>query len=86
MGEKRDKKKIEITPEDQKTLEAIGAKVKKLRQQVESNYEVFAFKNDINRVSQYRLENGKGNFTMNTLLKVLRGLNTTPEEFFKDIK
>ncbi|MEP1095912.1 MAG: helix-turn-helix transcriptional regulator [Cyclobacteriaceae bacterium] len=86
MAEKREKKTSEISPLDQKTLEAIGEKVKELRKKKESNHEVFAFKNDINRVSLYRIEKGKGNFTMNTLLKVLRGLDTTPEEFFKGIK
>ncbi len=86
MPEKREKKTTEVSELDQKTLEAIGEKVKELRKTKESNHEVFAYKNDINRVSLYRIENGKGNFTMNTLLKVLRGLEVTPEDFFKGIK
>ena len=86
MGEKRDKKTIEISDLEKKTMKIIGNKVKDLRRGIESNYEIFAFKNSINRTSLYRLENGEDNFTMNTLLKVLRALKITPEEFFKGIK
>ena len=86
MVKKRDKKPIEIDPVDAEKIKEIGAKLKQLRKQKESNYEVFAFNNNINRVSLYRVENGKGNFTLNTLLKVLRALEITPEDFFKGIK
>lgn len=86
MGDKRDKKQITISETDQRTMKLIGDRVKELRREKSSNHETFAYENDINRISLYRLENGKGNFTINTLLKVLRGLDVSPEEFFKGIK
>ena len=47
--------------------------------------EVFAIKNGINRISQYRIEKGE-NFMMNNFIKVVDGLGITFEEFFKRLK
>ena len=79
------KGKIEISQQQQDQLKRIGNKVRELREKTGQSYEVFAIKNDINRISQYRIEKGE-NFQMNTLLKIIQGLEMTPEEFFKDFE
>ena len=76
---------IIISPIHQEQLKNIGDHVKKLREAKGVSYEVFAIKNEINRISQYRLERGK-NFQMSTLLKVINGLELTMEEFFSGLK
>ena len=55
-----------------------------LRKEVEPNYEVFAFKNGINRMSYFNVEKGN-NIQLSTLLKILDGLDITLEEFFKGL-
>lgn len=84
MPEKKIYNKIEMSLEHQEMLKSIGDKVKELRSKTGDSYEVFAFKNNINRISQYRLEKGE-NFNMSTLLKVLKGLDIKMNEFFIQI-
>jgi len=64
-------------------LSRIGLKVRELRKRQEKNYEDFARKHRINKVTLQRLETGK-NFTMKSLIDVLRIMGISMDEFFKD--
>jgi len=66
-------------------LKEIGAKVRTSRKSAFKNYESFAKAYEFNKVTISRLENGE-NFTMTSLVQVLRVLNISLEDFFKGIK
>ena len=66
-------------------LKKIGGLVREHRKAIEKNYEVFAKKHDINKVTLARIEGGQ-NFTMSSLLTVLAILDISPRDFFNDIK
>ena len=84
MAKKQEKLSV-IPPEHRETLAAIGKRIKELRiEKTGESYEVFAIKNGINRISQYRIENGR-NFQMDTFLKILDGLGVSLNQFFKGI-
>jgi transcriptional regulator with XRE-family HTH domain len=70
-------------PVDQQ-LKAIGEKVRELRKQKNPNYEAWAYLNGINKVSLLRIERGE-NVTMKMLLEILKKLDVSLPEFFKDI-
>ena len=83
---KKTRSKVEISKSHKDQLIEIGAHVKDLRiKNTGESYEVFARKNGINKISQWRLENGE-NFLMNNLLKVVDGLGISMEEFFSGVK
>ena len=71
--------------EIQTKLKEIGAKLRELRKANTTNYEHFANNNGLNKVTLSRLENGE-NFTMSSLIAVLRVLDISIEEFFSGIK
>ena len=66
-------------------LKEIGAKVRTLRKSAFKNYEDFAKTYQFNKVTISRLENGE-NFTMTSLVQVLRVLDISLEDFFNGIK
>lgn len=71
---------------EQEILIKIGNKLKDLRLKKGYNsYENFAFDNDIPRVHYWRIEAGKTNITIRTLLKVLAIHNITIQDFFTDL-
>lgn len=65
----------------------IGEKVRLLRKSNPEyiNYEVFAFKNNINKVTLSKIEKGE-NHNIASLIKIIRALDITVEDFFKGIK
>ena len=70
-------------------IQEIAKKARELRQRTGRSYEEFALKTGINRNTYFRFERAaeKGdNFTISVLLKVIRGLNLTISEFFRDIE
>jgi DNA-binding XRE family transcriptional regulator len=74
---------------EKQKLKLIAEKVKTLRIATKMSYEEFALHAGINRNSYYKLEKSakqSNNYTLALLLKVLRGLNIKPSEFFKDIE
>jgi transcriptional regulator with XRE-family HTH domain len=71
-------------PVDQQ-LKAIGEKVRELRRQKNSNYEAWSYLNGINKVSLLRIEKGE-NVTMKMLLEILKKLDVSLPDFFRDIK
>ena len=80
-------KKSIVSHDTDPLLKAIGDKVRTIRKNNPeyANYEVFAFKNDINKVTISNIEKGE-NHNVASLIKVLKALNVTLEEFFTGIK
>lgn len=67
-------------------LKKIGEKLKFYRKKAGySNYEYFAYENNISRPQYGKYEAG-ANIQLNTLYKILQALKVTPEEFFKGIE
>ncbi|CAG5082976.1 helix-turn-helix domain-containing protein [Parvicella tangerina] len=65
-------------------LEKLGERLKHFRKKAGySNYEYFAYENGFNRAQYGKYETG-GNIQFNTLIKILKALNVSFEEFFKD--
>ena len=77
---------MESTPLKDARLLIIGERVRAIRKSNpdNANYEVFAFKNNINKVTLQRIERGE-NYNMESLLKVLDALGIKLSEFFRDI-
>ena len=65
-------------------LSRIGLKVRELRRKQEKNYEEFAHKHSINKVTLQRLETGQ-NFTMKSLVEILAILDVSLGKFFRDL-
>jgi transcriptional regulator with XRE-family HTH domain len=67
-------------------LKKIGEKLKFYRKKAGySNYEYFAYENNISRPQYGKYEAG-ANIQLNTLYKILKALKVKPEEFFKGIE
>lgn len=64
-------------------MKKIGLRLKELRKAKHSNYEHFAYENELNRVQYGRYENGK-DLRMSTFLKVIDALKISPKEFFSE--
>lgn len=65
-------------------LKVIGYRLTELRKRKGySSHENFAWDHDLPRAQYWRLEKGKANFTIKTLIKVLAIHNLTIEEFFR---
>ena len=83
------KKTHVISDIEKEKLKLIAEKVKKMRKDTNMSYEQFAIQSEINRNSYFRLEQAAksgDNYTVALLLKVIRGLGSTPSQFFGDIQ
>jgi transcriptional regulator with XRE-family HTH domain len=70
-----------------KRILAIAAKIRKLRiEKGYTNYEHFAIDNDLPTVHYWRIESGKTNPTIQSLLKILDIHKLTLKDFFSDIE
>ena len=70
---------------EEKELQKIGERLKKLR--VKNNYgsyEDFAVKNDLSRMQYWRIEKGKTNITLRSLIVILNIHQISIEDFFAD--
>ena len=81
------KNKEEINPktevEEAVYLKKVGERLKYFRKRAGyTNYEYFAYDNNISRPQYGKYEAGS-NIQLNTLIKILKALNVTLEEFFK---
>lgn len=66
-------------------LKTIGQRLKYFRIKAGySNYEYFAYDHNISRPQYGKYEAG-ANIQLNTLIKILKAMNVTLEEFFKGI-
>lgn len=69
--------------EETKNLKQVGERLKYYRKKAGyTNYEYFAYENDISRPQYGKYEAG-ANIQLNTLMKILKALNVSLEEFFK---
>lgn len=85
MTEKGSKPKINSGVDDER-MKKIAEKIKQLRIDAGySNYENFAWDNEIGRVQYWRMEKGT-NFTIKSLLKILNIHKITLKDFFADIE
>lgn len=67
-------------------LERVGAKLTDLRKQKGyTSHEDFAFDHDIPRVQYWRIEKGKTNLTLKSLIKLLSIHKVSVEEFFQSL-
>lgn len=87
MGRKAKKRVIVPTISDKEidTIHlTIGKIIKTKREALDSTIDDFAYQVNLSRSGLIRIEKGQ-DLTIRSLLKVLRGLNITPEEFFRSI-
>jgi transcriptional regulator with XRE-family HTH domain len=85
MAKKKTVKKVATKTESKETLflKKIGERLKYYRKKAGyTNYEYFAYEHDISRPQYGKYEAG-ANIQLNTLMKILKALNVTLEEFFK---
>lgn len=68
---------------EEMVLKEIGERLKKLREDKGfTSYEHFAIEHDISRMHYWKIEKGKANITIRTLLKILSLHNITIVQFF----
>jgi transcriptional regulator with XRE-family HTH domain len=84
MAKKTAKKAIAKTEMDEtQYLKKLGERLKYYRKKAGyTNYEYFAYENNLSRPQYGKYEAG-ANIQFNTLIKILKALNVTLEEFFK---
>ena len=75
-----------VERELERALIKIGDRLVELRKQAGyTSHETFAFDHDLPRVQYWRLESGKSNFTLSSLIRVLSIHGISVEEFFTSI-
>ncbi len=83
------KKKHDIPDIDKEMIKRIASKAKKMRIEKGYSYEDFALHHaKLNRNTYFKFEKSSitgDNFTISTLLKVIRGLNQTVSSFFQNL-
>lgn len=84
MTAKTSKKTTEkASSPEAKKLKQVGERLKYYRKKAGyTNYEYFAYENNISRPQYGKYEAGS-NIQLNTLIKILKALNVSLEEFFK---
>ena len=76
--------KEEVQKKKEEALLKLGNRIKELRlKKGYSNYESFAYENDLPRAQYGRYEKGE-DLKYFSLLKVLNALGVTPKEFFSE--
>lgn len=82
------KQKVVIPTITEKEIDAIhltiGKMLKERREALNATIDDFAYQINISRSGLIRIEKGQ-DLTLRSLLKVVRGLGTTPEELFSSI-
>jgi transcriptional regulator with XRE-family HTH domain len=67
-------------------LKQIGSRLTDLRRKKGyTSHESFAFDHDIPRMHYWRIENGKTNLTIRSLIKILSIHNMSVQEFFEEL-
>ena len=87
MAKKAPKKSSDKTvTAETKTLKQIGERLKYFRKKAGyTNYEYFAYENNISRPQYGKYEAG-ANIQLNTLIKILKAMGVSLEEFFKGVE
>ena len=86
MTDKNQNKVIQNSDDEEAIyLKRIGERLKHFRKKAGyTNYEYFAYDHNISRPQYGKYEAG-ANIQLNTLIKILKAMNVTLEEFFKGI-
>ena len=84
MAIKAEKPRI-IPEEDLLQLQAISSKLKQLREK-NWKFEAFAKHAGVHRTTLFKIEKNGLNLNLTTFLKVLRGLDITPIQFFQSLE
>ncbi len=82
------RKKHDIPDIDKEMIKRIASKAKKIRIEMGYSYEDFALHAGLNRNTYFKFEKSSitgDNFTISTLLKVIRGLNQTFSSFSMEL-
>jgi transcriptional regulator with XRE-family HTH domain len=80
------KKATSLPKDEAKYLKMVGERLKHYRKKAGyTNYEYFAYENGFNRPQYGKYEAG-ANIQLNTLIKILKALNVSLEEFFNGIR
>jgi transcriptional regulator with XRE-family HTH domain len=77
---------IEYTLDKEKNIEILllAKRIKELRQKNGySNYEYFAYENNLPRAQYGRYEKGE-DLRFSSLIKIIKAFNITPQEFFSE--
>lgn len=83
-GKKKSKEPASLLDEQERIAKRIGERLKALRiEKGYNSYEKFAFENDIDRAQYGRYERG-GDLRISTLVRVLRALDVSIDEFFSE--
>ena len=83
-GKKSSKGKRSLLDEQQWVIKKIGERIKQLRlEKGYKSYELFAFENEIDRAQYGRFERG-ANMQIASLVKVLKALDVSIEDFFSE--
>lgn len=81
---KKTAKKAGTSISKEEALKCLGARIRQLRiEKGYTNYEHFAFDNDISRAQYGRYEKGE-DIRFGTLIKVINGFGMSIEEFFSE--
>ena len=64
----------------------IGLRIKELRTKKELTQEGLAWKSELNRTFMNHVENGRKNISVESLEKIITGLDSSFKEFFSDDK
>ena len=77
------KKSAKTATDEEQNLKKVGERLKHFRKKAGyTNYEYFAYENNFSRPQYGKYEAG-ANIQLNTLMKILKALNVSLEEFFK---
>lgn len=66
-----------MNTEEQQYFIALGAKIKRLREQKDFDQKAFAFFCEVGRTQLYMIENGKTNPRLSTMMKIAEGLEVS---------
>ncbi len=85
-SQKKSKGRGSLLDEQEETRKKIGARIRQMREETGLSQERFANTHGIDRTQVSRLERGESNFELNTLVIIIRALDTTLPEFFAGIE
>jgi len=83
---KREKHTAQQVKFIERNRKKISSRLVELRKARYDSAEKFAYDNELNRVNYWRVESGKYNYTIDTLLRILAIHKISLEEFFKRMK
>lgn len=85
MRQGKDKKPEKVVKQSNKDLIKLGERIKELRiKKGYSSYEVFAYDHNFSRTQFGRYEKGE-DLRYTSLIRVIKALEVSPDEFFKGL-